>query len=219
MRTVRHLGGPFCVWTRGDAGQRFLAWQETFTSPHPPSRRRPRRRGAFWLWEAGDGPSFWQIGMWSMTFQVWLAFALASAVVVLIPGPNNVLTVIYAKTEGARSGLATVPGQVLGVFIAMTASLAGAGAGAGAILAASVCWFTAMKVAGALYLLWLRASCGQRQCQRSELKTARRIAASGGCSVNPPWSALSIPKVRSSTWLSCRSSSTPASRPSRSSCF
>ncbi|GAB5446730.1 LysE family translocator [Gymnodinialimonas sp.] len=86
-----------------------------------------------------------------MTFEVWLAFALASAVVVLIPGPNIVLTVTYAIRDGARSGLATVPGQVFGAFVAMTASLAGAGA----VLAASVGLFTAMKVAGALYLLWL----------------------------------------------------------------
>lgn len=86
-----------------------------------------------------------------MTFEVWMAFAVASAIVVVIPGPNIVLTVTYAIRDGARSGLATVPGQVLGAFIGMTASLAGAGA----ILATSVVAFTAMKVAGAVYLLWL----------------------------------------------------------------
>lgn len=86
-----------------------------------------------------------------MTFEVWLAFAVASAIVVVIPGPNIVLTVTYAIRDGARSGLATIPGTVIGAFIAMTASLAGAGA----ILAASVGLFTAMKGVGALYLLWL----------------------------------------------------------------
>ena len=86
-----------------------------------------------------------------MTFETWLAFALASAVVVLIPGPNIVLTVTYAIRDGMRSGLATVPGVVVGAFIGMSASLAGAGA----ILAASVGLFTAMKVVGAVYLLWL----------------------------------------------------------------
>lgn len=86
-----------------------------------------------------------------MSFDVWLAFAVASAIVVVIPGPNIVLTVTYAIRSGMRSGIATVPGQVLGAFIGMTASLAGAGA----VLAASVGLFTAMKVVGALYLLWL----------------------------------------------------------------
>lgn len=86
-----------------------------------------------------------------MTFETWLAFAIASAVVVVMPGPNIVLTVTYAIRDGMRSGLATVPGVVVGAFIGMSASLAGAGA----ILAASVGLFTAMKAVGALYLLWL----------------------------------------------------------------
>lgn len=86
-----------------------------------------------------------------MSFETWLAFAVASAIVVLIPGPNIVLTVTYAIRDGMRSGLATVPGVVVGAFIGMSASLAGAGA----ILAASVGLFTAMKIVGVLYLLWL----------------------------------------------------------------
>jgi len=86
-----------------------------------------------------------------MTFEVWLSFALASAAVVLIPGPNIVLTINYALTSGKRTGWATVPGVVLGAFVAMTLSLAGAGA----ILATSAHLFTALKIAGALYLVWL----------------------------------------------------------------
>ena len=53
---------------------------------------------------------------------------MASTIVVLIPGPAVVLTVNYAIREGKRSGLATVPGVVLGAFVAMSLSLAGAGA-------------------------------------------------------------------------------------------
>ncbi|MEX3015921.1 LysE family translocator [Gymnodinialimonas hymeniacidonis] len=86
-----------------------------------------------------------------MTTETWLAFVVASAIVVVIPGPNIVLTVTYGIRDGLRSGLATVPGQALGALLAMSVSLAGAGA----ILAASVGLFTAMKVVGALYLLWL----------------------------------------------------------------
>ena len=86
-----------------------------------------------------------------MTLETWLAFALASAVVVAIPGPNIVLTVTYAIRDGMRSGFATVPGVVVGAFLGMSTSLAGAGA----VLAASVTLFTTMKVIGAMYLLWL----------------------------------------------------------------
>lgn len=86
-----------------------------------------------------------------MTFETWIAFTLASAFVVLIPGPNIVLTVNYAIARGCRSGLATVPGVVAGAFVAMSVSLAGAGA----ILMASATLFSLLKLAGAAYLIWL----------------------------------------------------------------
>ncbi|MCP4070577.1 MAG: LysE family translocator [Hyphomicrobiales bacterium] len=89
-----------------------------------------------------------------MEFETWMAFALASAVVVLIPGPNIVLTVNYAIRHGKRSGLATVPGVVAGAFIAMSLSLAGAGA----LLATSAYLFSLLKLAGAMYLIWLAYS-------------------------------------------------------------
>lgn len=86
-----------------------------------------------------------------MSFETWIAFTLASAFVVLILGPNIVLTVNYAIRGGARSGLATVPGVVAGAFVAMSLSLAGAGA----VLAASATLFSVLKLAGAVYLMWL----------------------------------------------------------------
>ena len=89
-----------------------------------------------------------------MTLETWLAFTVASAIVVLIPGPNIVLTVNYAIRDGKRSGLATIPGVVAGAFIAMSLSLLGAGA----VLATSAFLFTLLKFAGALYLLWLAYS-------------------------------------------------------------
>lgn len=89
-----------------------------------------------------------------MSFETWFAFALASSIVVLIPGPNIVLTVNYAIRDGKRSGLATVPGVSLGALIAMVVSLAGAGA----VLAASATLFSLLKLAGAAYLIWLAYS-------------------------------------------------------------
>jgi len=89
-----------------------------------------------------------------MSYETWIAFALASTIVVLIPGPNIVLTVNYAIKDGKRSGLATVPGVVLGAFAAMSLSLLGAGA----LLATSAFLFTLLKLAGAIYLIWLAYS-------------------------------------------------------------
>jgi len=86
-----------------------------------------------------------------MTLAVWLAFAAASAVLVLIPGPTVVLVISYALAQGKRVALATVAGVALGDFLAMTLSLAGLGA----ILAASATLFTMLKWAGTLYLIYL----------------------------------------------------------------
>jgi threonine/homoserine/homoserine lactone efflux protein len=86
-----------------------------------------------------------------MTLEVWLAFALASAVLLAIPGPTVMLVVSFALGRGRESAWATVPGVSLGDLTAMTVSLAGAGA----VLAASATLFTALKLAGAAYLVWL----------------------------------------------------------------
>ena len=86
-----------------------------------------------------------------MPFEIWLAFALASAALLAIPGPTVMLVISYALGRGRASGWATVPAVTLGDFTAMTISLAGAGA----VLAASATLFTVMKLAGAAYLIWL----------------------------------------------------------------
>ncbi|MBO6785197.1 MAG: LysE family translocator, partial [Alphaproteobacteria bacterium] len=86
-----------------------------------------------------------------MSLELWLAFTAASAVLLAIPGPTVMLVVSYALGRGRASAWATVPGVTLGDFTAMTVSLFGAGA----VLAASADLFTALKLAGAAYLVWL----------------------------------------------------------------
>jgi threonine/homoserine/homoserine lactone efflux protein len=86
-----------------------------------------------------------------MALEIWLAFALATLILLAIPGPTVMLVVSYALGRGRASAWATVPGVALGDLTAMTASLLGAGA----VLAASADLFTALKLAGAAYLIWL----------------------------------------------------------------
>lgn len=86
-----------------------------------------------------------------MPLEIWIAFVLASSVLLVIPGPTIMLVVSYALGRGRGSAWATVPGVALGDFTAMTVSLAGAGA----VLAASATLFTVLKLCGAAYLLWL----------------------------------------------------------------
>lgn len=86
-----------------------------------------------------------------MSLEIWIAFTLASAVLLAIPGPTVMLVVSYALGRGRGSAWATVPGVALGDLTAMTVSLAGAGA----VLATSATLFTILKLLGAAYLVWL----------------------------------------------------------------
>jgi threonine/homoserine/homoserine lactone efflux protein len=86
-----------------------------------------------------------------MTFEHWLAFAAASAVLLAIPGPTILLVITHALAHGRRVARASVAGVALGDFTAMTASMLGLGA----LLATSAALFTALKWIGAAYLVWL----------------------------------------------------------------
>lgn len=86
-----------------------------------------------------------------MTLETWLAFALASLIAVMIPGPVVVFILGRSLGGGWRAALPTVGGVALGDAVALTASLAGLGA----LLAASAAAFTVAKWLGAAYLIWL----------------------------------------------------------------
>lgn len=86
-----------------------------------------------------------------MTPETWLAFAAASAVLLVIPGPTILLVVSYALGQGWRTALPMAVGVALGDFTAMTLSMLGIGA----LLVASATLFTVLKWIGAAYLVWL----------------------------------------------------------------
>jgi threonine/homoserine/homoserine lactone efflux protein len=86
-----------------------------------------------------------------MSIETWLAFAAASAVLLVIPGPTILLVISYALGRGMRTALPVALGVALGDFTAMTLSLLGLGA----LLATSALMFTIFKWIGAAYLVWL----------------------------------------------------------------
>lgn len=112
-----------------------------------------------------------------MSFETWAAFAVASAIMLAIPGPTILLVVSYALSHGRRVASATVAGVALGDFTAMTASMLGVGA----LLATSATLFTVLKWIGAAYLVYLgiklwRAPVGDGAIPQAEKETnARRI--------------------------------------------
>lgn len=79
------------------------------------------------------------------------AFAAASALLLLLPGPTVLMVISHALAHGRKAAAATVLGVVLGDGTAMTASLAGLGA----LLAVSPTLFVALRWAGAIYLVVL----------------------------------------------------------------
>ncbi len=86
-----------------------------------------------------------------MTFEAWITFAAATAVLLVIPGPTILLVVSYALGQGWRTAFPMAVGVALGDFTAMTLSMLGVGA----LLATSATIFTALKWLGAAYLVWL----------------------------------------------------------------
>ncbi len=86
-----------------------------------------------------------------MTLQVWLAFFLASWVIAISPGSGAILSMTHGLTHGVRRTSVTIAGLELG----LVAILFIAGAGLGALLVASEHAFTAIKIVGAMYLIYL----------------------------------------------------------------
>jgi len=86
-----------------------------------------------------------------MPLDTWLIYFLTCWGIAVVPGPNVLLVLTHGAVYGSRKTLATIAGGVLG-FILMILLCA---LGLGALIKASVVWFTALKVAGGLYLIWL----------------------------------------------------------------
>jgi homoserine/homoserine lactone efflux protein len=86
-----------------------------------------------------------------VAFDTWLAYAAATAVLLVIPGPTILTVISYSLSHGRRANMALVAGVALGDSTALVLSLVGLGA----VLAASAALFTAVKWAGGLYLIYL----------------------------------------------------------------
>ena len=86
-----------------------------------------------------------------MSLHLWLAYLLALTLLSLAPGPSAVLAMGHGLNYGARRALLTVCGMESAVILMMLA----AGGGMGALLAASPAVFFAVRLVGALYLMWL----------------------------------------------------------------
>lgn len=81
----------------------------------------------------------------------WLLFLSAAVALNISPGPDLVYILSRSVVHGTRVGLASTLGVCTGAFVHVLA----ASLGLSAILAASSTAFTAVKYAGAVYLIYL----------------------------------------------------------------
>jgi threonine/homoserine/homoserine lactone efflux protein len=81
---------------------------------------------------------------------LWL-FAIASAGLVLVPGPAVIYIATRSLVHGRRGGLMSVLGVELGNLVQVIAATVGLAA----LVASSATAFSVVKYAGAAYLVWL----------------------------------------------------------------
>jgi threonine/homoserine/homoserine lactone efflux protein len=86
-----------------------------------------------------------------VSVQLWLAFVAASAVLLVMPGPTILTVISYSIAHGRRANVPLIAAVALGDSTALVLSILGLGS----LLAASALWFTVIKLAGGLYLLYL----------------------------------------------------------------
>jgi len=80
-----------------------------------------------------------------------ITFFFASLLLGVAPGPDNIFVLTQASIHGKKAGFSVVFGLCTGLIVHTSA----VAFGVAAVLQTSAYAFTALKLAGALYLLWL----------------------------------------------------------------
>jgi homoserine/homoserine lactone efflux protein len=86
-----------------------------------------------------------------MTVTSYLAYCLAATAIIVVPGPTVTVVIANSLKHGARAGLINVAGTQAGLVLWLAIAVFGLSA---AIKAMGV-WFDVLRIAGALYLVWL----------------------------------------------------------------
>ncbi|MFC7867759.1 LysE family translocator [Streptomyces murinus] len=93
------------------------------------------------------------------------AFSALALLLIVIPGPSVLFVVGRALAHGRRAALTTVAGNTLGAYVLVAA----VALGIGPVVERSVLLFTALKLAGAAYLVYLGVKAWR---QRGSLRAA-----------------------------------------------
>ena len=111
-----------------------------------------------------------------------LAFAIASAILIAIPGPSVLFVISRGVALGRRAALATVAGNCAGVYCQVIL----VALGVGVLVERSAVIYNTIKLAGAVYLVWLGVRTFQKRRSLAEAlgkppapKSGRRILRDG----------------------------------------
>jgi homoserine/homoserine lactone efflux protein len=86
-----------------------------------------------------------------MDLDLYLAFLLATTVLILIPGPNVTLLVANSLAHGPRRALITLAGTSTAIALQLVV----VAVGMTSLILALAAWFEWLRWAGVAYLLWL----------------------------------------------------------------
>src|SRR2546423_12238089 len=86
-----------------------------------------------------------------MPLDLYIAYALACLLIAIIPGPTVTVIVANSLAHGTRAGLLNVAGTQLGLGLMMTILVVGLSS----IIAAMGWLFDWLRIAGAVYLVYL----------------------------------------------------------------
>lgn len=86
-----------------------------------------------------------------MPLSTWLLFCVAAVALAITPGPNMLYLVSRTLVQGRRAGIVSLAGTGTGMLVHILA----AALGLSALLAAVPVAYDAVRLAGALYLLWI----------------------------------------------------------------
>jgi threonine/homoserine/homoserine lactone efflux protein len=86
-----------------------------------------------------------------VTLEIYLAYVAACVVIAIIPGPTVTVIVANSLAHGTRAGLLNVAGTQLGLALMMATLIVGLAS----VIAAMGWLFDWLRIAGAIYLVWL----------------------------------------------------------------
>ncbi|MGW5862440.1 LysE family translocator [Streptomyces sp. NPDC055239] len=104
------------------------------------------------------------------------AFAAMSFLLIVVPGPSVLFVIGRALAQGRRAALTTVVGNTIGAYVLVVA----VALGVGSVVERSVVVFTALKLLGAAYLVYLGVKAVRRRGSLHAAFSGEGPARSGG---------------------------------------